>query len=92
MRESVGVPERDIPLLLRDEDLWVCPAASRYPLEGEEAVAQWKEAAEFAGCLASMSYIGMINEATSQLLADVSYRADEALRRAERRLEEARAE
>jgi hypothetical protein len=91
--EVTGTSIRGMNLRMQDDDLWLLDPASRFELEGEEAVRQWEQAARFArGISLLASDSEMLNQATKQLLWDTADRAAEALRRARQRREEATAE
>ena len=90
LTEDIGMPERYVELVLRDDDLWILDPPARFAWEpGEEDVAQWETAADFAVCLADgFSDSNAINHATRMLFWDLRDRAEEALRRARLRAAE----
>jgi hypothetical protein len=92
-----GFPEEEIEARCIDRDLWIVdPNFSRADiLQGEEGVRQWCEARDLLGDLAeaalqSSLVEARVNDALFHLIWDASDRADEALRRAEVRLEESK--
>ncbi len=81
--EKVGLDRVEAERRMKDDDLWLIPPDQRVALEGEGAVEQWEEAANFACALAAgFTNYPAVNEATLHLMWDLNRRADEALRRA----------
>jgi hypothetical protein len=76
---------------LVDDDLWLVDPELRAGLEPEEAVREWQEALNFVQCLAEGFSVpdSPVNRATAHLLWDAVERAEEALRRARKRVENA---
>jgi hypothetical protein len=69
--------------MLLDDDLWVVDPALRFGFTPEEAVEEWRQAADFASALAEgstgMSGSGLVSQATSQLLWDMRDRGKRSL-------------
>ncbi len=78
MAADFGVSVDDVWLRQKHDDLWVLGVEERYgsEFEGEEGVRQFEEAASWIGAL-SYAFGGtdLVNEATTQLLADAAERA-----------------
>ena len=90
--EQYGTTEEEARLRPRDGDLWnFLDPASRFgeEFEGEEGVRLWETAATLAEGLGEFAanYLDRMNPAATQLIWDARERAEEALRRAEARLE-----
>ncbi len=87
----VGATEEDARLRLRDGDLWILDAHSRFgeELEGEEGVRQWQRVAQLAKAFGELAAnnLDRSNPAATQLIWAAADRAEEALRRARARLE-----
>jgi hypothetical protein len=89
--EEVGVDVQEAPLRLRDDDLWMLLPASRFVWEpGEEDVRQWELAYDFAYALSKgFTESQAIPDSARMLLWDMRDRAEEAMKRARERAEEA---
>ncbi len=87
MRPATGMSREEAEARLVDDDLWLVHPESRFVLEGEEALAEWEQTANFANSLAEgFSAINPgVNRTTQQLLWDMSCRANAAFRRAKER-------
>ena len=91
--EEEGLSEEVARLRLRDADLWLLHPGSRFDedLQGEEGVRMWEEAAGAAQAIADIVSNGpatiQANPAITQLVWDAAFRAQEALARAEDRLQ-----
>jgi hypothetical protein len=87
----IGMDRAYVERKLLDDDLWVVDPELRVGLEPEEAVQAWEEAHNFVVCLAEgfSNVPSPVNGATIHLLWDAVYRAEEALRRARERVENA---
>jgi hypothetical protein len=48
---SIGRDHREAELSLLDDELWIVEPELRYGFEAEEAVKQWRRAADFARAL-----------------------------------------
>ena len=78
---------RDAGLPMVDNDLWILAPEQRYGLVGKEAVCQWEEAVQFVEGMVSLAEDPeLFADATQMLLADALARAEEALRRARKRM------
>jgi hypothetical protein len=89
LTEEIGVERREAEVCLQDSDLWpLIDPGSLLPFEGEEAVAQWKDAAHTLHALAESSYQGGIfdNPALAQSFYGAAIRAEEIHRRARERV------
>jgi hypothetical protein len=81
-------------LRLRDEDLWLLDPDQRFDeeLQGEEGVRAWEEAALIVHAIGNIVRNGpgtiQASPAITQLVWDLDMRAQEALRRARRRVRE----
>jgi hypothetical protein len=85
---SIGRDRREAELSLLDDELWIVEPELRYGFEAEEAVKQWRRAADFARALAEGFDENLVGAATMQSLWDPRERTEEALRRAVKRLRE----
>jgi hypothetical protein len=87
LTEEVGLSEREIELRMRDDDLWLLGHEFRFAWEpGEEDVAQWKVAADFAYALAfGFNESGAIPDSLRMAFWDMRDRTAEALKRAKER-------
>ena len=89
--EDVGIDEAEIARRRVDEDLWpFVPIEQRYPLEGEEGIAQLEDLVRITEAADEMAvaFPALFNDAMKMFVRDVRHRAEEALRRARERLEE----
>jgi hypothetical protein len=87
---SRGLDRPEAELAAKDADLWINDPYMRYAIEDEEAVKQWRAAAEYLGDLVTLGvnspiYAPWFNEATIQALDDAHDRASIALERAKER-------
>jgi hypothetical protein len=83
-----GASRREAELILQDDDLWLVHDQMRSPFEGEKAVQEWKEARDIARHFLSFAIDTFDNRALLQLACDAEGRAEEALRRAQKRARE----
>jgi len=86
LTEEIGLGQDDARKRLQDEGLWMLPPEALLGFEPEEAVEEWTGAIDGLGRAAEL--FSNYNAATSQALWDARERASEALRRAQRRLQE----
>ncbi len=93
--EEAGLPEEDARLRLQDDDLWILHPDQRWDadLQGEEGVRAWEEAAHITSAVADIVRNGPrtlhVSPAITHLVRDLDARAQEALRRARERHQEA---
>ncbi len=88
--EEVGLDEDEIARRRVDDDLWpFLPVGERYVLEGPEGVTQLEGAVRITEAAAEMvvAFPGLFNDAMKMFVRDLHYRAEEALRRAQERLQ-----
>ncbi len=87
LTEEVGMPERLVELVARDDDLWILDREARFAWEpGEEDVRQWELAYDFAYSLAGGFHdSAAIPDSVRMLFWDMRDRAKEALKRAQGR-------
>ena len=86
MVEEIGLDVDDAERRLLDADLWLLPPETLIGFTDEEAVSAWTGAIDDLDRAAEL--FSNYNAATSQALWDARERAAEALRRAQKRLEE----
>jgi hypothetical protein len=94
MGEYIGLNRHEAEMLAHDHDLWADPEGL-VPKKDEEAVEQWGEAAYLAWELSEMAnntHMPLGNDVLIGLMADAGARAEEAARRARKRLEKKKAE
>jgi len=89
LTEEIGVERREAEVCLRDGDLWpLIDAGAMIPFEGEEAVAQWKDAAKTLRGLAEAAYAGEVfdNPALAQSFSEAAIGAEEMTKRFKERV------
>jgi hypothetical protein len=87
--KEITPDEEDVRLRMQDNDLWILDPERRFgkQLEGHAGVGAWKEAVAWAHWLATATQHIDAGPGVIQLLWDLEERAEEALRRAEERIE-----
>jgi hypothetical protein len=85
-----GISRRDAELRLLDDDLWLLIPDSRIGLEPRDAVIEWHNTVYWMGAIANVAAMNLDDGGLRQLIWDARERAEEALRRAKKRAEQAR--
>src|SRR5215210_1169428 len=90
LMRNLGLSREYAERVMEDEDLWLLVPEQRFAfMEPAEDVRQWEAAYDFASALVNgFTDSKAINNATRQLLWEMSETAEEALRRARRRQEQ----